>query len=292
MSTMAERLCQGPIARPGLGMTYAGYNPALVARILPLVDYIEVTPDAIAEVDGEKVTLNDLAMAELKDISTVAQIIVHGVGLSIGSHEGYSARYLRLLDAFLERVEVAWHSEHLAYTTVDGEHLGTMLALPKTTQVLDMICERVEAIQQRYGVPFLLENVVHVLPDYPGEYSDAAFLNAISAHTGCGLLLDAYNLECDMHNHGFDLHAFLAELNPAAVREVHVACGVEYRGVLLDVHSRETRDTTLDLAQHVVTRASGGVEVVTYELLSEAVSALGLQAIGDELWRIRRALEA
>ena len=80
---------------------------------------------------------------------------------------------------------------------VDGENLGTMLALPKTRQALDMICERVEMIQARYRLPFLLENIVHILPDYPGDYSEAGFLNAISEQTDCSLLLDVYNLECD-----------------------------------------------------------------------------------------------
>src|SRR6266702_2963915 len=100
-----------------------------------------------------------------------------------------------------------------------------MLALPRTEYALDMVCERVCAIQDRYGMPFLLENIVHVLPDFPGEYSNAAFLNELTARTGCGLLVDVYNLQCDAHNHGLDVSAFLAELDFTKVREIHVACG-------------------------------------------------------------------
>src|SRR5205823_101733 len=99
---------------------------------------------------------------------------------------------------------------------------------------LDMVCARVQALQERYPVPFLLENIVHILPDHPAEYTDAAFLNALTARTGCNLILDIYNLECDAHNTGFDIPAFLDELDLSAVRELHLACGVEYRGLLLD----------------------------------------------------------
>lgn len=275
--------------RPGLGTTYLGHDPALLERVLPLVEYVETTPDSIARVENHAAALHPGSLAELKSIGDAAQVIVHGIGLSIGSHEGCSERYLRLLDELLRQVDVAWHSEHLGYTIVDGENIGTMLALPRTEEVLDMLCERIRAIQRRYPLPFLVENIVHMLPDYPGDYSEAGFLNALVERTGCGLLLDVYNLECDAHNHGFDIAGFLAELDIASVREVHVACGSHYRGLLLDAHSKVTRESTLELARSVVERAAGAVRAVTYELLREAVPTLGHDGVADELVRLRRA---
>jgi uncharacterized protein len=272
-----------------IGTTYEGRDPGLLERILPLVDYVEVTLETIAEVNGARISLSDAVLSELKNIGKAAQIVVHGVGLSIGSHEGWSATYLQLLDDFLAQVDVAWHSEHLGYTKVDGQHLGIMLAMPKTQEALDMVCERVRAIQERYRLPFLLENIVHVIPDYPGDFSDAGFLNTLSNRTGCGLILDVYNLQCDAHNHGFDISGFLNELQLTNVREVHVACGVEHNGFLLDVHSQLTRDSTVKLAQDVVRRSAGSTEVVVYEFMPEAVPGLGLHAISQELSRLRLA---
>jgi uncharacterized protein len=273
--------------RPGLAMSYEGHAPGLLERVLPLVDYLEVTPDTIARVDGDSVRLDPDAMAELAAIEHDVQILVHGVGLTIGSHDGWSDRYVRLLDAFLERIPAVWHSEHLGYTSVDGEHLGTMLPLPRTEEALELVCRRVEAIQQRYGLPFLLENVIHLLPDYPGAYSAAGFFNAIAANTGCGLLLDAYNLECDAQNQALDVAAYLAELDIGRVREVHVADGAEHRGFRLDIHSGRTREATLAIAQAAIDRAGGAVDVVTYELVGEAIPVLGHAAIVDELTRLR-----
>lgn len=279
-----------PIRSPlALCTTYEGHDPTFLESVLPYVDYIEVTPDSIAEYRGDDVILHAPTIAELKAISEEVKIIVHGVGLSIGSHEGYSQRYIRLLDDFLEQVDVAWHSEHLAYTTVDGEHLGTMLALPKTEQALDLICERVCQIQDRYGLPFLLENVVHLLPEFMGDYSEAGFLNALTARTSCGLLLDVYNLECDVHNNSFDANAFFDELQMDHVRELHLACGTELHGFMVDVHTRPTRASTIALAQQVIQMASN-VQVVTYELLPEAVPILGYDAIASELRRLRQHL--
>ena len=272
-----------------IGVTYEGRDPRLLECLLPFADCIEVTLETIAEVHDDKVSLSPEVMQELKNIGRAAQIVVHGVGLSIGSHEGWSPTYFRLLDEFLEQVDVAWHSEHLAYTKVDGEHLGIMLAMPKTEQVLDMICERVSRIQDRYPMPFLLENVVHVVPDAPADYSNAAFLNAMTERTGCGLILDVYNLECDAHNHGFDIAAFLRELDKSPIRELHVVRGVEDNGFLLDVHSKLTHPSTIRMAQDVVAECRGTAELVTYEFMPEAVPGLGYDAIADELERLRAA---
>lgn len=272
-----------------IGATYEGRDPTLLERILPLVDYIEVTLETISEIKNGELCLSDSVMAELKNLDKTVQIIVHGVSLSIGSHEGWSPTYLRLLDGFVEQVDVAWHSEHLGYTKVDGQHLGIMLAMPKTDEALDMLCERVNAIQERYRLPFLLENIVHVVPDCPADYSDAAFLNALADRTGCDLILDVYNLECDAHNHGFDIPGFLNELHFAHVRELHVACGVEHNGLLLDVHSRRTRSSTVELAQSVIRRSPGEIKAVVYEFMPEAVPGLGHNAIAEELVRLREA---
>ncbi len=236
------------------------------------------------------VAIDPGCLAELKSIGDAARVLVHGIGLSIGSHSGWSEAYLRLIDELLDEVDVAWHSEHLGYTIVDGENIGTMLTMPKTTEALELLSDRIAALQERYRLPFLIENVIHMLPDCEGDYCDAAFLNALVERTGCGLLLDVYNLECDAHNHGFDIDAFLDELDLTKVREVHVACGSEYRGFLLDAHSRTTRESTIDLARRVVERAGGSVQAVTYELLREAVPMLGHDAIVEELRRLRVAL--
>jgi uncharacterized protein (UPF0276 family) len=289
MATLAEpSVVQSATPCAGIGVTYEGGDPVLLQRMLPLVDYIEVTPETIAEQHGDRLALSPAVLAELRAIGSAAKIVVHGVSLSIGSHDGWSSSYFGLLDELLEQIDIAWHSEHLGYTKVDGQHLGIMLAMPKTTEALDVVCKRVDTIQSRYRLPFLLENIVHVIPDAPGDYSEAGFLNALADRTGCGLILDAYNLECDAHNHGFDIPAFLDELDASHVRELHVACGVEDNGFLLDVHSRVARPSTLDLAQRIVRKAGGRAQVVTYEFMPEAVAGLGHDAIADQLTELRK----
>lgn len=287
-SSNAKLAAAAPRPAPGVGVSYEGREPALLELMLPHVDIIEVTPETMSVAHGDSIRLDPAIVAELQNIDREKTIVVHGVSLSIGSHDGWSPTYLHLLDELMEKVRVRWHSEHLGYTRVDGEHLGIMLALPRTEQAAELVAQRAWCLQQRYGLPFLLENIVHVVPDCPADYTDAGFLNAIAADSGCGLILDVYNLECDAHNHALDIQSFLAELNGEHVRELHVACGVTHNGLMLDVHSRLPRPCTLDLAQQVLRDVATEAEVIVYEFMPEAVPGLGYSAIANTLQQMRQ----
>lgn len=279
--------------RPPVGATYDGGDPALLARLVEVVDYIEVTPDSIAVGvgDEEGAHIEPRVLDELADAATAVGVVAHGIGLSIGSASGWNEGYLRLVDELVERVPLSWHSEHLGYTTVEGESLGTMLTLPRTEEALELVCQRVAAIDRRYGLPFLLENVTRLLPDAECDYDEATFLNRLCAQGGCGLLLDVYNLECDAHNHGLDIERFLDQLELDTVHELHVAGGVELEGMKLDIHSRTTQASTLALAGRVAA-ATTDLWGATYELLQEAVPVLGHDTIVGEVNRLGSALAA
>jgi uncharacterized protein (UPF0276 family) len=273
-----------------LAATYEGDDIALLERIVPLIDTIEISPDAIARSEARQACLRPEVLEEYASVFPDVNFIAHGIGLSIGSFDRWEESYLQLLDELFERFDLEWHSEHLACTVVAGENVGTMFPLPRTEEALDLICERVELIQRRYRVPFLLEHVIQLLPDAPAQFTPAGFLNAITSRTGCGLLLDAYNLECDSLNQGLDTKAFLDELDLGPVRELHLAGGVEHNGFHLDIHSSTTRDATLSLALDIIQRAPA-LRMVTFEFLKEAVLLLGHDSICAELKRIRQAIQ-
>ena len=275
--------------RFGLATTYEGGDSSFLERVVPFVQFLEITPDSIARKRNGSVRLDSRTLEEIRTVGCDKQVLVHGVGLSIGTASGWNEDYFRLLDELLPKVDTLWHSEHLGFTTVDGEHLGTMLALPRTQRMLDLVSERVRRLQETYPIPFLVENIVHALPDTPGDYSDAAFLNALAERTSCGLILDVYNIECDAHNYGFDINTFLAELDPRHIWEIHVAGGVQHRGYQLDVHSRLIADSTVALARRVI-RQSPSVRAITYELLPHAVPVLGCDVVIGELDRLRNLL--
>src|SRR5207245_10686889 len=131
---------------------------------------------------------------------------------------------------------------------------------------------------------------ITMLPDALHDYTPAGCLNPIVARAGGDLILDAYNLECDAHNQGLDIPAFLDELDMAAVRELHLAGGVEHDGFFLDVHSDLVRESTLNLGLDIISRAPR-LSAVTYEFLKESVPLIGRDAICAALPRLRTAIQ-
>lgn len=273
----------------GLAVTYEGRMPDYLACVLPYINYVEITPDTLAESKAGNYVIPPDIIAELQRIQSHVEIIVHGVGLSIGSHDGYSIKYLELLDQLVNSLDIAWHSEHLGYTMVDGEFIGTMLTLPRNESVLDMLVGRIKEIQLRYQMPFLIENVASLIPPDKGTMDEAKFLNRITEETGCGLLLDVYNLQCDEHNFGLNIEAFLEKLNLDKVVEIHITGGVKHKGYLLDVHSREIADSTLKLLKETL-HHTPNLKTVNYELLPEAIPILGTEVIVEELKVLSRII--
>lgn len=272
------------------GINYEGRDPRFAGTVLPLAEVVEVTPDAVATMRDGRVFIPEETLEELRAIAQRVPLTLHGIGLSIASAGAMNESYLALVDELMSTVDVAWHSEHLGYTTVDGENLGTMLVPPRTEEALDLICSRVAEIQRRYSKPFLLEHVVNLFPDPGGDYSAAAFLNEIVQRTGCGLILDVYNLECDVHNKLCTSGEFLDELDLAAVREIHIANGTIDRGLRVDVHSRVTRDETLAMLRDVLPRTPNA-EAVIFEMLGPYVGPTGVEAVAAELLRVREAVQ-
>src|SRR5437764_1470611 len=97
-SLKPEAAAAGPGAVPSLAISYDCQDRRLLERVLPAVNYVEVAPDALARVRGDHVELRPDAIAELIEFADDVGVVVHGTSLSIGSYDGWSETYLRLLD--------------------------------------------------------------------------------------------------------------------------------------------------------------------------------------------------
>lgn len=278
-----------PQAPVSMCFSYDLYRPQLLETILPVVDAIEVCPDTISYSKGGEILLDERILEQLKSVNHTKKILIHGVGLSIGSYDTMNPTYLSLLDKLFDTLTITWHSEHLAYCQVDGENLNTMLAVPRTDEMLEILTARVLWLKARYGTPFLLENIANILPTQRYDYQIPEFLNKLHQFSDCGFILDIYNLECDEHNYDISIADYMDSLNLKAVREIHIAGGTMEQNMKLDIHTRKVGNRTLQLTEQVL-RRNTGVEVLTFELLPEAYSLYEPQEISDHILDIKNKL--
>jgi uncharacterized protein (UPF0276 family) len=137
-----------------------------------------------------------------------------------------------------------------------------------------MVAERVTAIRQIVPVPFLLENNVYFAQIPEQEMTEPEFLNALTAETGCGLLLDLHNLYANARNHGFDGHAFLDQLDLSRVVEIHLAGGNEMDGIYTDSHHGACPEEVWAMLRAVSPRAPN-LRAVTFEFDEDYCGELG-----------------
>ncbi len=282
----------------GVGFTWQANLPTALGRGWDLLDFVEVSPDVLCR---ETITNGTRHLAyqpdllqEALDSITDVPVIIHGLGLSIGSAVGWSEEYLRILDEFARQQSFRWHSEHLAFmltTLPDGTplHTGIPLPLPFTDEAVALVAPRAKALCERYQVPFLLENLTYYLPGLPTEKGrdEIAFLNDLTEQSGCGLLLDLYNFYCNAVNFGFDPLAALSRLRLDSVIEIHLAGGAAHEGFLTDIHTREVPEPVWQLLEWVAPRAPNLAGIV-YEVMEPAVPLLGAERLTAQLTRVRR----
>jgi uncharacterized protein len=236
-----------------IGLAYRSAIAEWTCANLKHFDVLEITVDHCIHGSAAQ-------RAEIFDLVGRIPLNAHGVGLSIGTDVALDLAYLDQVAAIVERLEAPAYSEHLAFTRVPGCDLANLLPLPKTEAVAESIIAKVRTVQSRIPVPFLLENITYMFEWPDSKLSDAEFLKLICRETGAGLLLDIENVYLNSQNHGFDPRAFLDDLSPGLVREVHMAGGIMVRDsevgrpILADSHSHPVPEAALDLLDYALDR--------------------------------------
>jgi uncharacterized protein len=175
--------------------------------------------------------------AVLESLRRDYPVSLHGVGLGLGSAEGYSAAHEDQLLRLVQRIDPAFVSEHLCWGATAGRHFNDLLPLPYSEEALQLVAARVDRLQNRLRRRILVENISAYVEPGGSEMGEGEFLAALARLTGCGLLLDVNNLYVNQVNLGRDALAQMRALDPASVQEIHLAGFFQSEHCLIDTHS-------------------------------------------------------
>ncbi|MFZ6742175.1 DUF692 domain-containing protein [Undibacterium sp. JH2W] len=190
---------------------------------------------------------------------------LHGVGMGLGSAQGFSDTHVSRLQRLIERTEPALVSEHLCWGAIAGRHLNDLLPLPLMHSALELVCQRVDDLQTRLRRQVLIENVSTYLRFVQDDMSEAEFLAALAKRTGCGILLDINNLYVNQHNHGEDAMQALqimAALPAGSIGEIHLAGHLQTDICLVDDHGSQVADAVWDLFRQAGGMLPPGIPVL------------------------------
>jgi uncharacterized protein len=241
------------VAKPIVGFGYRSAIADWTRANLDRFDLLEITVDQCIHGGGTQ-------RAAIFDLVGAIPLTAHGIGLSIGTDVPLDLGYLDKVALIVDRLKAPAYSEHLAFTRGPGRDLANLLPLPRTEAVAELIIDKVRMVQSRIPVRFLLENITYVFEWPDSNLSDAEFLNLICCESGAGILLDVENLYLNAANHEFDPYAFIDDLSPGLVREMHMAGGIAVdeedlrRPFLADSHSHPISAEALDLMRYALAR--------------------------------------
>jgi len=230
--------------------------PALARARKTSVDVLEVMIDDLVHAPAKHVR-------QLRRLGRRWPILAHGVGLGIGAAQGLDLSYVDAIAEACARVRARWYTEHLCFVRAGGVELGHFVAVDDDRESLEVLARNAAEVRARVDRPLLLENPADVLgpPRHarqptpaPGRRLARAYTRSLHA-AEAGALLDLTNLLYDARNSGWAVDEFWLELDFERVVEIHLAGGVEFRGLWIDSHSRPVETEALALLAEVVTRA-------------------------------------
>jgi uncharacterized protein (UPF0276 family) len=207
---------------------------------------------------------------------------LHGVGLSLGSTDPLDPRHLSRLRRAIDRFEPSLVSEHLSWSSIDGRFANDLLPLPYTEEAIHHLASRIAAVQDALGRQILIENVSSYLQYTSSQMSEWAFVSAVAAQAGCGLLLDINNIYVAARNHGFDPIDYLHGIAPDAVQEFHLAghstVEIDGREILIDTHGTAVCDAVWDLYARALRRFGNLPTLIEWDTDLPALAVLMAEA--------------
>jgi uncharacterized protein (UPF0276 family) len=186
---------------------------------------VAASPKGVAwvEVHPENYMAGGAALDQLLSIRRDLPVSLHGVGLSLGSAAGVDRDHLRALKAMVGRIEPGLVSDHVSWSVAGGAYLPDLLPLPYTEEALAVVAGNIDLAQTELGRPLLIENPSRYLAFRHATMTEAEFLSALVARTGCRLLYDLNNLFVSAKNLGKDPLESLFAVPLEAIAEIHLA---------------------------------------------------------------------
>ena len=148
--------------------------------------------------------------------------IAHGLSLSIGSADKLNKKFVKQIKTFLDRYNIEHYSEHLSFSSLDGNQSYELLPLPMTKKMVSIISDRVKEVEDIIQRNLILENATYYLVPY-SEMAEVDFINEVLDKSGAKMLLDVNNVFVNASNHSFKSRRFIDEIDKSKVAYMHIA---------------------------------------------------------------------
>jgi len=221
-----------------------GYRP-------PIAGWIESCPPEIECLEVTAEHFYKRGVLKLQELAQHFPMMVHGLGLSLGTPGPLHPDELEWFAAVVETTDPLWVSEHTGFRRTADFELGHFNPVCPNEETVALFVDHLATLQDRIKKPVILENITTQL-QVRGTLAETEFLNRICEQAGCGLLLDATNLYVNSRNHKFDPRMWLRDIDPQYIVQLHVV-GYSYQdGQWHDLHQQAIQQDLWALIREVL----------------------------------------
>ena len=232
----------------GIGLRSCHFEHILAHQ--PAVDWFEIISENFLDSRG-------WPRHVLDRVAERYSVVMHGVSLSIGSSDPLDFDYLAKLKQLASEIGPRWISDHLCWTGILGRNTHDLLPLPLTEESLAHVVERVRRVQDFLERPLVLENPSTYVTFADDTLDEWDYLAALTAETGCGLLLDVNNVYVSSVNHGFDPEVYLDAIPADRIVQFHLAGHTNCGTHIVDTHDGPVIEEVWRLYARIYARTEG-----------------------------------
>lgn len=244
---MAARIRHEPL---GVGVGLRSPHFTHILENNPQISWFEAISENYMGLSTSPLSGRPLRVLEL--IRKNYPIVLHGVSMSIGSSDPLDLNYLKRLKELCAAIEPSWISDHLCWTSIEGENLHDLLPLPYTEEALKHVVQRISAAQDILGRRLAFENVSAYLSYEHSEMTEWEFLAEISKQADCDLLLDINNVYVSSVNQNFNPVDFINKIPANRVAQIHLAGHSRSGEMLIDTHDHPVSKSVWDLYEFAI----------------------------------------
>ena len=266
------------MASPSLLLTGIGLRPPHYADVLtkrPGVAWLEVHSENYLGDGGKPLQTLEL-VRELYPVS------MHGVGLSLGSADDLNWQHLKSIKELMTRVQPCLVSDHLSWSSIDGQYLHDLLPLPYTEESLQHVVNRIQQVQDFLQRQILIENISAYIQYPQSTIPEWDFLRNVAEQSGCGILLDVNNIYVSATNLGFNPNHYIKAIPGKLVQEMHLAgftsVSINGRDILIDSHNQFVVPAVWDLYRETVKHIGRKPTIIEWDTDLPSLETLCLEA--------------